>query len=144
MNLGIAIALAANVFKDKTDKGGRPYIEHCLWVMNKMDTDEEKIVAVLHDVVEDSKNSERPITFDVLRSMKFSENVVTNIAVLTHNLEEDYESVYIKRISFHPIAKKVKLADLEHNSQITRLKGLRKIDHERMEKYHRSFVYLSN
>lgn len=144
MNLGIAIALAAEVFKDKTDKGGRPYIEHCLWVMNKMDTDEERIVAVLHDVIEDSKNLERPITEQDLRDMRFSEKAICNIGVLTHDPREDYETVYIKRIALYPIARKIKLADLEHNTQVSRLKGLRQKDFVRLEKYLRSYVYLKN
>ena len=58
MNLGIAVWLAADVFKDKTDKAGEPYILHCIRVMNEVDSDEEKMVAVLHDVEEDTKDSE--------------------------------------------------------------------------------------
>ncbi len=55
MNLGRAISIAAQGFQNITDKGGQPYILHCIRVMNQMDTEEEKIVAILHDVIEDSK-----------------------------------------------------------------------------------------
>jgi (p)ppGpp synthase/HD superfamily hydrolase len=144
MNLGITYALVADVFKDTTDKSGRPYFEHCLWVASKMDTDEEKMIALLHDVVEDTKDKERPITLDTLRSMGYSEEVVRNVDVLTHNPEDDYETIYIRRIAMYPKAKKAKLADLEHNSQVTRLKGLRQKDFVRLEKYLRSYVYLKN
>lgn len=139
MNLGVAYALVAEVFKNKTDKSGRPYFEHCLYVANKMDTDEEKIIALLHDVVEDTD-----ITLDYLRGVGFSEEILRNVDVLTYKGSEDYETFYIRRIAMYPKAKKVKLADLEHNSQVTRLKGLRQKDFMRLEKYLRSYVYLKN
>ncbi len=144
MNLGIAYALAAEVFKDKTDKSGRPYFEHCLYVASKMDTDEEKIIALLHDVPEDTKDTPNPITSQTLRDIGFSEEIIRNVDILTHQPEDDYESVYIRRIAKYPKAKKVKLVDLEHNSQVTRLKGLRQKDFMRLEKYLRSYVYLKN
>ena len=144
MNLCMTYALVSEVFKNKIDKSGRPYFEHCLYVASKMDTDEEKIIALLHDVPEDTKNTANPITIQNLREMGYSEEIVRNVDVLTHKSEEDYESVYIRRITKYPKAKKVKLADLEHNSQVTRLKGLRQKDFIRLEKYLRSYVYLKN
>ena len=144
MNLCMTYALVSEVFKNKIDKSGRPYFEHFLYVASKMDTDEEKIIALLHDVPEDTKNTANPITIQNLREMGYSEEIVRNVDVLTHKSEEDYESVYIRRITKYPKAKKVKLADLEHNSQVTRLKGLRQKDFIRLEKYLRSYVYLKN
>jgi (p)ppGpp synthase/HD superfamily hydrolase len=137
--LGIAIAIAAKGFKDKTDKGGEPYILHCLRVMNSMSTPEEKILGVLHDVVEDGV-----ISIEELRALGFSEDILDDLKLLTHLKEDDYLDVYIKKIATSKRATKVKLADLKDNSDITRLKGLRKKDFDRMEKYHKAFIYLSN
>lgn len=138
MNLGKAIAIAANGFKDKTDRSGEPYIMHCIRVMNQMDTDEERIVAILHDVVEDGV-----ATLEELLTQGLSAKMYNALYCLTHNKKDDYLDVYIKRISLNPLATKVKLADLRDNSNITRLKGLTKKDFDRMEKYHKAYTYLS-
>ncbi len=137
--LGKAIALAAKVFENSKDKGGQPYILHCLKVMDNLHTDDEdlKIIAVLHDIIEDTK-----ITAEELYSMGFSYRIILALNLLTHRKEVSYDD-YIKAISFNIDATKVKLADLKDNSDITRLKGLSKKDFDRMEKYHRSFIYLS-
>lgn len=139
MNLAKAIALASDVFQNKTDKADEPYILHCLRVMQNVRCShpDAKIVAMLHDVVEDTI-----ITFDDLRKMGFSDNIVRTVDLLTHRPEQPYDD-YIKYIGLDDIATAVKLADLEDNSQITRLKGLGKKDFDRMEKYHRSYTYLS-
>lgn len=137
MNLAIAIALAAEGFKNKFDKAGEPYILHCLRVMERMDTEEEKIVAVLHDTVEDGV-----CTIEDLEKIGFSKNIVYSIHLLTHKEECTY-SEYIRMISTDKVATKVKLSDLRDNSDITRLKGLTKKDFDRIEKYHTSFIYLS-
>jgi len=141
--LGKAIALAAQSFEHVKDKGGQPYILHCLRVMDNLHTDDEelKIIAVLHDWVEDmfKDNPERGLA--LLRE-QYSERVVRALDLLTHRKEVPYDD-YIKAISFNADATKVKLADLKDNSDITRLKELSKKDFDRMEKYHRSFIYLS-
>ena len=137
MNLARAISIAAVGFEKVMDKGGQPYILHCLRVMNQMDTQEEKIVAILHDTVEDGV-----ITSEELIKEGFSQNVIYALILLTHKKETPYDE-YIKAIALNPLATKVKLADLKDNSDITRLKGLTKKDFDRMEKYHRSYVYLS-
>lgn len=137
--LGKAIALASKAFENKTDKGGQPYILHCLRVMNNLHTDDEelKIIAVLHDVPEDTK-----IGIVELQDLGFSIRVIKALDLLTHDPNTPYDD-YIKAISFNDDATKVKLADLKDNSDITRLKGLSKKDFDRMEKYHRSYIYLS-
>lgn len=136
--LGLAISIAAKAFKDKMDKSGEPYILHCLRVMNKQTTVTRQIIAVLHDLVEDTDWD-----FEDLRKKGFGDDVLIPLRLLTHDhLVKDYDD-YIKDISFHNDARAVKLADLEDNSQITRLKGLTKADFARMEKYHRAYVYLS-
>lgn len=137
--LGKAIALASKAFENTKDKGGQPYILHCLRVMDNLHTEDEelKIIAILHDVLEDTE-----ITADDLRFMGFKNRVVSALELLTHVDNLSYDD-YIKAISFNADATKVKLADLKDNSDITRLKGLSKKDFDRMEKYHRSFIYLS-
>ena len=138
--LGKAIALASKAFQDKKDKGGQPYILHCLRVMDNLHTNDEelKIIACLHDVLEDCKE----FTLRELQDLGYSRRVLKALDLLTHDPNIPYDE-YIKAISFSEDARLVKLADLRDNSDITRLKGLRKKDLERMEKYHRSFIYLS-
>ena len=133
-----AIALTAQVFEGKFDKGGEPYILHCLYVMHKVGPDDHELmtIAVLHDVVEDTN-----ITIDDLKEMGFSDRVIWGVKALTHQKDEPYMD-YIKRISFNPDARKVKMADLDHNSRILRMKGLRKKDFERLEKYFTAYEYL--
>lgn len=139
--LSKAIELASRVFIDKVDKAGKPYILHCLRVMNSVDQNDEELmcIAVLHDVPEDCPD----IKFDDLRAMGFSPRVVDAVRLLTHDKNFSYDE-YIQQVALNQDARKVKLADLRDNSDITRLKGLRKKDFDRMQKYHRAFVYLSN
>jgi (p)ppGpp synthase/HD superfamily hydrolase len=139
--LGLAIAITAEAFKDKTDKGGAPYILHCLFVMDNTDGDEcTKCAAVMHDLVEDCSDK---YNFNLLSKMGFSEKTIGLLYLVTHREGTPYMD-YIKALSVDQDAKKIKRADLRHNTDITRLKGLRKKDHERMEKYHTAWVYLSD
>jgi (p)ppGpp synthase/HD superfamily hydrolase len=109
--LGKAIALAAQSFENVKDKGGQPYILHCLRVMNNLHTDDEelKIIACLHDYVEDvfKENPERGL---ILLREQYSERVVKALDLLTHRKGVPYDD-YIKAISFNVDATKVKLAD---------------------------------
>lgn len=141
--LGKAISLAAQAFENAKDKGGQPYILHCLRVMDNLHTDDKelKCIAILHDVPEDDPRGAEVVLRE-LRLLGFSERVVKALDLLTHRKEIPYDD-YIKAISFNTDATKVKLADLKDNSDITRLKGLSKKDFDRMEKYHKSYVYLS-
>lgn len=138
-NLDLAISIVAQAFVGKSDKGGHPYVLHCLHVMNQMDPGDAELrcIAVLHDLVEDTT-----WTIEDLRKLGFSERVLIGVDTLTHKNDMPYDD-YIKLIAMYPDARKVKLADLKHNSDITRMKGLRKKDFDRLEKYHRSFAYLS-
>lgn len=139
MNLGIAIALASEGFKNISDKAGEPYILHCLRVMNNLHTKdtELQIIAVLHDCVEDGV-----CTIEDLVKLRFSQRVIYSLILLTHDKGQSYDD-YIKAIATDKDARLVKLADLKDNSDITRLKGLTKSDFDRMEKYHKAFIYLS-
>ena len=124
-----AIELAKQHHEGQTDKAGKPYIEHPLRVMNQVESEEEKIVAVLHDIVEDTD-----ISLNDLRNEGFSEEVVSAVECLTKQDGENYDS-YIERISFNPLAVKIKLADLEDNRDLTRLPQVTDKDLERLEKY---------
>lgn len=137
--LALAIAIAAEAFKTKVDKGGNAYILHCLHVMNDVGSDEERQqAAVLHDLVEDCPDW----SIERLRSLGFSERVLTTIDLVTFRAGEDYMS-RIRLIAANADATEVKKADLRHNTQLTRLKGLRKKDFERLEKYCTAYTYLS-
>ena len=132
-----AIELAKQHHEGQTDKAGKPYIEHPLRVMNQVESEEEKIVAVLHDIVEDTD-----ISLDELRNEGFSEEVVSAVECLTKQDGENYDS-YIERISFNPLAVKIKLADLEDNRDLTRLPEVTDKDLERVEKYDKALEKLT-
>ena len=138
--LSKAIALASALFEGKYDQGGKPYILHCLYVMYKLGPDDEDlmIIGVLHDVVEDTH-----ITIQDLREMGFSERVLAALELLTHRAGVPYMD-YIKTLATNEDCKKVKRADLDHNSRILRMKGLRKKDFERLEKYFTAYEYLKD
>ena len=139
MNLATAIFIAAQGFKDKTDKAGEPYILHCLRVMNDLHTRDEELqsIAVLHDCVED-----KVTTIKELIEIGFSDRVIKALMLLTHDKNVPYMD-YIKQLAHNEDARFVKLADLKDNSDITRLKGLTLSDFKRMEKYHIAYTYLS-
>ncbi len=137
LHLGRAIELAKQHHKGQTNKAGKPYIEHPLRVMNQVESEEEKIVAVLHDIVEDTD-----ISLDDLRSEGFSEKVVSAVECLTKQDGENYDS-YIERISFNPLAVKIKLADLEDNRDLTRLPQVTDMNLERLEKYEKALEKLT-
>jgi (p)ppGpp synthase/HD superfamily hydrolase len=141
MTLAVAIAIAADAFRDTTDKAGEPYILHCLRVMNGLHTRDKELqsVAVLHDVIEDTE-----ITIADLRTMGFSDRVIEAVALLSHDKENMSYEDYIARVAENEDARLVKLSDLRDNSDITRLKGISQKDMERMEKYHWAYTYLKN
>ena len=144
--LGKAIEIATIVHKGQVDKGGQPYILHPLWVMNQVRHLGEKyqIAAILHDAVEDTdEDSDLNLTTKYLLAEGFHVDVVHAISLLTRKAEDTYD-VYIKGISSDEIATAVKMKDIEHNSRITRLKGLRKKDFERLAKYHVAYTFLKD
>ncbi len=140
--LAKAIAIASLAFQDKEDKSGRPYILHCLQVMHTVEQrgadDELMSIAVLHDLLEDCPSW----TAKELQDEGFSVRVITALGCLTHLDGEDYGD-YIRRVSTNHDAVQVKIADLEHNSLIFRMKGLRPKDFKRIEKYHRAYAFLT-
>jgi (p)ppGpp synthase/HD superfamily hydrolase len=135
----LAISITAKAFEDILDKGGQPYILHCLRVMNNVQGDEcVKCASVMHDLIEDTD-----WTFEQLTTLGFSDKTVGLLHLLTHQKETSYDD-YIKSISVSKEATEIKMRDLEDNSNITRIKGARKKDFDRIEKYHRAYIYLSN
>ena len=137
--LGLAISITAKAFEDVLDKGGQPYILHCLRVMNNVQGDEcVKCASVMHDLIEDTD-----WTFEQLTTLGFSDKTVGLLHLLTHQKETSYDD-YIKSISVSKEATEIKKKDLEDNCNLTRIKWLRNKDFDRVEKYHRAYIYLSN
>ena len=135
--LALAISITAKAFENVLDKGGQPYVLHCLRVMNNVQGDEcVKCASVMHDLIEDTD-----WTFQELTALGFSDKTIGLLHLLTHQKETSYED-YIKAISVSKEATEIKLRDLEDNCNITRIKGLRKKDFDRIEKYHRAYIYL--
>lgn len=137
--LGRAIAIASAVHQDQKDKGGHAYILHPIRIMMRLRTNDAELmqIAILHDVVEDSKEW----TVEKLALEGFSHRVTTALTLLTHDPSEDYQA-YVKRIATNVDAIRVKLEDIRDNSDVTRLKGLQERDFKRMEKYHRAYMFL--
>ena len=132
-----AIAIAAEAHKGEKDKAGAAYILHPLRMMLRLKTETEMIAAVLHDVVEDTS-----WTIEKLRAQGFSEEVLEAIECVTNREGESYEK-FIERARKNPIARRVKIADLEDNMNIRRIGELKPKDLERLEKYHRSWRVLT-
>jgi hypothetical protein len=110
-----ALQIAAKAHEGQTDKDGQPYILHPLRVMQHVEGLEAQIVAVLHDVVEDTK-----VTLEDLRAAGFSETILDGVRCVTHGKNESYAD-YVVRCKANPLGRQVKLADLEDNSRPTRL-----------------------
>lgn len=132
-----AIRLALDKHHGQTDKSGAPYILHPLRVMAMMHADTERIVAILHDVVEDSD-----VTLDNLREMGYSEEIVEAIDHLTRREGESYEA-FIQRIKPHPLAVRVKLGDLQDNMDIRRNAELDDKALERFQRYKKAWFELT-
>jgi (p)ppGpp synthase/HD superfamily hydrolase len=137
--LAKAISIAAKAFEGRLDKSGEPYILHLFRVMQKQTTVTRKIIAMFHDLIEDIDGWE----FDDLRKKGYGDAIIIPLKLLTHDPTVKTYEEYIADISTNEDARAIKLADLEDNSLITRLKGLTKSDFARIEKYHKAYVYLS-
>ena len=131
-----AIALAVKAHSGQVDKAGQVYILHPLRVMFAVEGEITRIVAVLHDVVEDSDTS-----FDDLREMGYSEDIVSALECLTRRDDETYMA-FVQRASVNSIARQVKLADIEDNMDIRRLTKLTDKDQERLNRYRKAWEFL--
>jgi len=131
-DLNDAISIAAQAHQKQKDKSDAPYILHPLRLMMRMQTDTERIAAVLHDAVEDSD-----LSLEELRDKGFSPEVLKAVECLTHQDDEDYET-YIERVKSNEISRKVKIADLEDNMNLQRInRELTEKDFNRLKKYHK-------
>lgn len=124
-----AIELAVQHHKGQKDKAGQPYILHPLRVMLRCQGTEAQIVAVMHDLLEDT-----PVTAEMLREEGFSETVLRALDGVTRRPEESYEQ-FVARAKGDPLARQVKLADLEDNLDLRRLTRLSGKDLDRLRRY---------
>lgn len=150
----IAYNLVTNIFKDKVDKGGHPYIGHLIRVSGAIELEKYKkcldedstlslfyekacVVALLHDVVEDTD-----ITLDDLRAKGFDEEIVDAVDAITRRKEEIKYFDFIERVKKNDIARIVKIHDLEDNMDITRLDKFGDYEQKRLKKYWYCWKYL--
>lgn len=124
-----ALELCFAAHRDQKDKSGMPYVFHPFHLAEQMKDEDTTIVALLHDVVEDSE-----YTLDDLKKMGFGDRVISAIELMTHDDGVPYME-YVEAISSNPIARAVKLADLRHNSDMTRLDNITERDLSRQKKY---------
>lgn len=132
-----AIAIAAKAHVGQVDKAGQPYILHPLRLMFRFQSEDEMIVAVMHDVIEDST-----FTHDDLKNCGFSEVILDAIECLTKRSGENYES-FVSRILQNGLARKIKVEDIKDNLDLTRLNKVTDKDWIRIEKYHHALKVLS-
>ena len=132
-----ALKISFEAHKDQVDKSGIPYVYHPFHIAEQMKDEDTTIVALLHDVVEDAD-----ITLEQLRSIGFSDAVIEAIALMTHDKSVPYMD-YVRNIAKNDIARAVKLEDLRHNSDLSRLDKVTKKDVARAEKYKEAIDILS-
>lgn len=133
-----ALRLSFSAHKDQVDKSGIPYVYHPFHLAEQMDSEEAVIVALLHDVVEDTD-----YTIEDLIEMGFSKSVTDALKLMTHDETVPYMD-YVAKIKPNPIARAVKLADLRHNSDISRLETVDDKALRRVQKYKEAIAFLEN
>lgn len=132
-----ALKLCFEAHKDQLDKSGMPYVFHPFHLAEQMTDEDTTVVALLHDVVEDTD-----YTLEDLKVMGFNEKVIEAIGLMTHAEGVPYME-YVAKIKENPIAKAVKLADLAHNSDSSRLDNITEKDIARREKYKNAIEFLN-
>ena len=135
--INIALSIAKKAHAGQVDKAGIDYIQHPLYVASQVKTEQEKAVALLHDVLEDSD-----ITAADLLAYGLLNEVVTAVQTLTKKKGQSYQD-YLEKVKSNDLARVVKLADLKHNSDLSRLKSVSDTDRERVKKYKNAIRYLS-
>ena len=133
-----ALKLCFEAHKEQIDKTGMPYVFHPFHLAEQMDDEISTVCALLHDVIEDTD-----ITVEMLDQMGFPQEVLTVLELLTHDEVVPYMD-YVKNISLNPIAKKVKIADLLHNSDVSRLDFVDEYAVKRNQKYQEALRILTN
>lgn len=130
--LELALQIAVKAHNGQKDKSGEPYIFHPIRVMQRCLSPKGKIVALLHDTVEDTD-----VTFEQLKAAGFDSGTIDTLSLVTHEKGVPYDD-YIDALVHDPVAVEVKIADLEDNSDIRRLKEIGVKDVERLKKYLRT------
>jgi len=125
----MASELAHTKHAKQTDKARKPYINHILAVVDGVEGDITQSVAYLHDVVEDTD-----MTFEALKSLGFSDEIVDAVNAITKREGEEYRE-YVQRVKANEHARLVKISDLKHNMDLSRLINVTEKDHERIKKY---------
>lgn len=134
----VALKLCFEAHKNQLDKSGMPYVFHPFHLAEQMKTEETTIVALLHDLIEDTH-----YTINDLKEMGFDSIITDAIELLTHTDDVDYFD-YVKEIKKNPIARVVKLADLHHNTDLTRLEIADEWALKRNEKYMKAIAILQD
>lgn len=138
MNLReLALNIAESAHKGQVDKAGEPYINHPLKVASAFEDDTRYIIAILHDVIEDSD-----ITINDLINYGFPSNFIDALEAITKR-GESYEE-YLKKVKSNVLATQVKLEDLKHNMDLSRISNLRKKDVDRIKKYEYARKFLED
>lgn len=133
-----AYEIAKRAHLGQVDKAGEDYIKHPQKVASFVKSDEEKAVAYLHDVIEDTE-----LTLEDLHEYEFSKEVIEAVDIITKKKGEDYQS-YLNSVKKNKLARAVKLADLRHNLDLTRLTKVTEKDIERKEKYQKAIDFLNS
>lgn len=133
----LAKQLCKVAHKGQIDKGGNDYYLHPYKVAKMCESEKEKTVAYLHDVIEDTS-----ITLDDLRTYGFDDEILNAVDCVTKKPNEGYEE-YIQKIKENPLARTVKINDMKHNSQLDRLQVVTQKDIERVLKYQKYIAFLS-
>lgn len=131
-----AMRAAYSAHHGQLDRGGMPYVYHLIHVAEQMASEELTCVALLHDILEDTN-----ITRKDLRIRGFSEDIINAVEVLTRKDKESYR-IYIENVKRNELSKTVKIADLKHNLDRTRLKKVTERDSQRLEKYKKALMFL--
>ena len=131
-----AMKLCFEAHKDQKDKSGIPYVFHPIHLAEQMKDEKTTVVAMLHDVIEDTE-----YTMEDLEEKGFGNDILEAISLMTHNDGSNYMD-YVARIKGNPIARAVKLADLNHNSDTTRLDEIDEKALRRVEKYKEAIAFL--
>jgi len=135
--LSLAIEIATKAHEGQTDKGGKPYILHPIRVANRCETIEQKIVAILHDTIEDTY-----VIPDDLKSQGFDDEIIEAILSVTRQEGESYNH-FIERCNSNKIGRQVKIADLKDNLDLSRLESISEKDLPRLQKYLRALKRLT-
>ena len=129
--------IAKKAHEGQVDSQTKPYITHPEFVASLCETDEEKIVAYLHDTVEDTS-----VTLEQIRG-EFGDIIADAVALMTRDESVEYMD-YVKKIAENPLARKVKICDLTHNMDISRVTNPKPYHYKRVEKYKKAYEYLRN